>query len=127
MMEPNEALTIWMALDEISEENGCIRYVRGSHRKGIRPHARSNVLGFSQGITDYGPEDDAAEVPMISQPGDLHIHHSLTIHRADGNTTDRPRRALALVCYSALAKVDESGSEAYQKDLTADLAKAGKI
>ena len=127
MLEPNEALTMWLALDEITEKNGCIRYVRGSHRQGMRPHAKSNVLGFSLGVTDYGPEDESAEVPMLSQPGDLHIHHSMTIHRADGNPTDVARRALALVCYSALARVDEESSEAYQRELTEQLVKTGKI
>ncbi len=127
MIEPNEALTMWLALDEITERNGCIRYVRGSHRKGMRPHAKSNVLGFSQGVTDYGAEDEAAEVPMLSQPGDLHIHQSMTIHRADGNATEHPRRALALVCYSAHARVNEEASAAYQRDLTEELAQAGKI
>lgn len=50
MLEPNEAVTLWIALDEIDEENGCMRYVRGSHRRGMRPHRTSNVLGFSQGV-----------------------------------------------------------------------------
>jgi phytanoyl-CoA hydroxylase len=127
MIEPNEALPMWLALDEINEENGCIRYVRGSHRRGIRPHAKSGVLGFSQGITDYGPGDEREEVPMHSKPGDLHIHHSMTIHRADANPSARPRRALGFVCYSARAKVDQESSEAYQKVLAAELSKAGKI
>ena len=127
LMEPNEALTMWLALDDMTEQNGCIRYVQGSHRKGMRRHAKSNVLGFSLGITDYGPEDEAAEVPMSSQPGDLHVHHSMTIHRADGNPTEHPRRALASVCYSALARVNEEASEDYQCELTDELAKAGKI
>ena len=127
MIEPTEALSMWLSLDEITEQNGCIRYVRGSHRQGMRSHAKSNVLGFSQGVTDYGPEDEAAEVPMLSQRGDLHIHHSMTIHRADGNATEHPRRALAFVCYSALARVDEEGSAAYQRKLTEELAKSGKI
>ena len=88
MIEPNEALTMWVALDDIDEENGCIRYVGGSHKKGLRPHAKSGVLGFSQGITDYGPNDERLETPMLSRPGDMHVHHSLTIHRADANRSD---------------------------------------
>ena len=77
---------MWLALDVVDEENGCVRYVRGSHRRGMRPHGRTGVLGFSQGITDYGqPEDLADEIAFPAQPGDLLVHHALTIHRADGN------------------------------------------
>ena len=28
MLEPNEAVTLWIALDDIDEENGCMRYVK---------------------------------------------------------------------------------------------------
>ena len=127
MLEANEALTMWLALDEINEENGCLRYVRGSHRKGMRPHEKSHVLGFSQGITDYGPCDARAEALMLSRPGDLHVHHSMLVHRAGANTSPKPRRALALVCYSSLARQDAEQSAAYQKSLTAELTRAGKI
>lgn len=127
MIEPNEALTMWVALDEIDEENGCIRYVEGSHRKGVRPHAKSGVLGFSQGITDFGPEDEEYARPMRARPGDLLAHHSLTIHRADANRSERPRRALGLVCYSTLARHDAEKSAAYQRELAEELRAAGRI
>jgi len=127
MIEPNEALTIWVARDAIDEENGCIRYVEGSHRKGLRPHAKSGVLGFSQGITDFGPDDEAQAKPMRVQPGDLPAHHSLTIHRADANRSERPRRALGLVCYSNEARHDAERSAAYQRELSAELRATGKI
>ena len=127
MIEPNEALTMWIALDDIDEENGCIRYVEGSHLRGLRPHAKSGVLGFSQGITDYGPDDRRAEMPMLSRPGDMHVHHSLTIHRADANRSARPRRALGLVCYSERARHDAERSEAYQRELARELRDQGKI
>src|ERR1051326_1735948 len=49
---PCHYVTIWMALDVVNDENGCLCYLRGSHTKGFRPHGVSSVLGFSQGITD---------------------------------------------------------------------------
>src|SRR5262245_51840791 len=51
-LKPPNVATVWMALDPVDAGNGCLRYVAGSHRQGIRPHGRSNVLGFSQGILD---------------------------------------------------------------------------
>lgn len=32
MLEPNEAVTMWMALEDVNEENGCVRYVKESHK-----------------------------------------------------------------------------------------------
>ncbi|MDB4634467.1 phytanoyl-CoA dioxygenase family protein, partial [Rubripirellula sp.] len=45
MITPCEAVTMWLALDEVDDENGCIRYLPGSHRNGLLPHTRTTTLG----------------------------------------------------------------------------------
>lgn len=127
---PPAAVTGWLALERVDEENGCIHYVRGSHKiDGYRPHGRSEILGFSQGITDFGTEGDKADT--VAFPGDagtLLMHHSKTIHWAGPNvSTNRARRALGFVYFGESAKVDEDARAAYQAKLQADLRAAGKI
>lgn len=120
-LDPPHALTMWMALEEVDEENGCVRYVRGSHLKGLRPHGQTGTLGFSQGMIDFGTEEDHAHEEMMpAHPGDLLAHHALTIHRADGNSSStRTRRALGFIFYSVNAKEDVAAREAYRKELAA--------
>ena len=84
---------------------------------GLKPHRPSDVIGFSQGITDYGDEDSAAEMLMIVAPGDLLVHHSLTIHRADSNPSDRSRTALGFVFYAGRSVEDSQRRDAYRKEL----------
>jgi phytanoyl-CoA hydroxylase len=127
MLEPNEALTMWLAQDTVDEENGCVRYLPRSHREGMRPHQRTDVLGFSQGITDYGEADYAREVPVCAEPGDLLIHHSMTAHRADANPSPRPRRALGFVYFAARAREDAEKAEAYRQQLYAEWEREEKI
>lgn len=129
MLKPCRALTMWMALDVVDEENGCVRYVRGSHRVGMRPHGRTETLGFSQGITDYGQAADSRnEVACPAQPGDLLAHHALTIHRADANiSTTRSRRALGFIYYGKSTREDFAAYEAYQAKLANELKLTGKI
>ncbi len=127
MLEPNEAVTLWLALDTIDEENGCMRFVPGSRWQDMRPHQRSNVLGFSQGITDYGEADFHREKAIHAEPGDLIVHHCMTIHRADANPSERPRRALGFVFYAQRAQVDKERAEAYRKQLFAEWQKEGKL
>jgi phytanoyl-CoA hydroxylase len=119
-LKPPNVLTIWMALDPVDEENGCLRYVAGSHRRGIRPHGRSSILGFSQGITDYGPDDIAREVQIHLQPGDVVVHHGETIHRADPNrSATRHRRAFAMVFKGVSCRRDEEAFARYMAALKA--------
>ena len=97
-LAPPQVLTIWVALDDIDEENGCIRYVRGSHRLPLRQHRLSSTLGFSQYIFDYSQSDMDRESKVTCLPGDALIHHGNTIHLAGPNlTNNRQRRALAMV------------------------------
>ncbi len=120
---PGLALTIWVAMEPIDSENGCLRYVPGSHKRGIRPHGRSKVLGFSQTVTDWGPEDEAAEVRIELQAGDAVVHHSELIHRADPNrSTTRHRRAYAHVIKAISAKVDEKAQAEYNAAVREHLA-----
>ena len=129
MLEPCEAATMWLALDEVDEENGCVRYVRGSNHLGMRPHGRTQTLGFSQGVIDYGRDEDLAnEIAFPASPGDLLVHQAMTIHRADGNTSDtRTRRALGFIYYSERAREDRAAHAAYQKRLAEEMKQAGKI
>lgn len=124
MLEPNEAVTMWLGLENVDEENGCVRYVAGSHLKGVRPHSKTTTLGFSQGITDYGQKDDQ-EVWFNTKPGDLLVHHALTIHRADGNSSlNRTRKALGFIYYAEKAKEDTITKQAYQQKLAEEIRKA---
>jgi phytanoyl-CoA hydroxylase len=129
MLEPNHALTMWLALEDVTEEQGCVRYVRGSHKRGMRPHGRSGVLGFSQHILDFGTQEDReGEVAFPCEAGHLIAHHSLTVHWADGNASkDRSREALGFIYHGESAREDEAAQAEYQRRLATELAAQGKI
>ncbi len=117
---PPSVLTIWVALDAVDTDNGCLRYVPGSHLNGARPHRRSSVLGFSQGISDYADHDMAREVAVHLQPGDASVHHGWTVHRADPNqSTRRHRRSFAMVFKGISCQRDEEAYRRYAQALAA--------
>ena len=65
---------------------------------------------------------------MHAKPGDLLVHHCLTVHRANGNTSAaRSRKALGMVYFSRYAKEDLERKNEYHKKLTSELAAAGKL
>ena len=114
-LEPANVATVWLALDAVDAENGCLRYVAGSHLRNYRSHAKSKILGFSQGITDYSADDFLDEVAVPLQPGDAVVHHGMTIHRADANlSVDRHRRSFAMVFKGVSCRRDEAAFARYQ-------------
>jgi phytanoyl-CoA hydroxylase len=119
MLTPPQAITFWIPLEQVDIENGCLRYIKGSHRLGMRPHGRSQTLGFSQAITDFGtPRDRQNEIAVPARVGDVLVHHGMTIHRADANQSPtRSRRVLGLVYFGESAREDVEAKAAYQKKL----------
>jgi hypothetical protein len=128
MLEPNEAVTMWLGLDDTDRENGCVRYVQGSHLKGVRPHGKTKTLGFSQGITDFGTKEDfLSEVWFNTKPGDLLVHHALTIHRAENNkSVTRSRRALGFIYYAENANENSVAKQNYQAKLAKEIRNKAK-
>lgn len=119
-LRPSQVLTAWLALDAVDGENGGLIYVRGSHKRGIRPHGASSLVGFSQAISDYGAEDEQHEHLVRLEPGDLIVHHGETIHRAEPNrSADRHRRAFAMVFKGVSCRRDEEAYARYQQALKA--------
>lgn len=126
-LQPDAALTLWIALDDADEENGCLRYVRGSHLLPHRPHGRSSVIGFSQTILDFGPADLEREHVGVLKRGDALAHHSGTIHRADANRSQRHRRSAAVVFQSATAVRDEAAWQRYLASSRAQQLELGAL
>ena len=122
-LDPPNAVTMWLALEDVDLENGCVRYVKGSHLHGMRPHGKSEIFGFSQTITDYGTEGDLAnEIAFPAKRGDLLIHHSMTVHMASQNTSEtRSRKAFGFLYWGESAKEDLATKEAYRTEISDEI------
>ena len=122
--KPNIGCGLWVALDPVDRENGCLWYARGSHKRGILPHAASGVLGFSQGLMNFDPKQ-VDGVPIELAAGDAVVHSSATVHWTETNQTARHRRAIATFCFGGSTERDEEAFGRYQESLKNQLAKRG--
>jgi len=127
MLQPCRAVTMWLALEDVSLEQGCVHYARGSHKNGLLDHAPAGVLGFSQNIPNFDtPSHDAVACP--AKAGDLIVHDAQTVHWAGANqSAEQSREALGFIYYGKSAKEDEEAQRRYQRSLAARLAAEGKI
>ena len=87
-------ITAWIALDDVNEENGCLRYISGSQKEGIVPHRA--VPGQPYDLT---PEPEYIDLERESlapvRKGGVVFHHCETLHTSHRNTSDRWRRGYA--------------------------------
>ncbi|MCC6679716.1 MAG: phytanoyl-CoA dioxygenase family protein [Phycisphaeraceae bacterium] len=93
--EPAECLvTAWIALDDVDESNGCLRYIDGSQNQPILPHAR--VPGQQWNLTpDPALIDLSRESLAPVGKGGVVFHHGNVLHTSHRNESDRWRRAYA--------------------------------
>ena len=94
---PAGHLTCWIGLDDSTEENGCLKYVPGSHRWGLLP--KISLTEDMDAVKGHlTPEQAAAFEPvsMVLKAGECTFHHSHTVHGSYGNRSDRPRRGVVL-------------------------------
>lgn len=110
---PNEAITAWVALSDVTEANGCVRVVPGSHRGGSRASDAvtdpSNLL--SAGLEFKVSEREAAQAaPMLLKAGQFSLHHGMIVHGSGANTTPAPRLGVAFVYIPAFAR-QRSGAD----------------
>jgi ectoine hydroxylase-related dioxygenase (phytanoyl-CoA dioxygenase family) len=115
---PPDMLTVWIAIDAVTPDNGPVRFVRGSHKTGMLPTRPSGVQGNSIGLAEP-PSMTSEEFCAILAPGDATIHHCQTIHTSDPNRTDRPRLALLFVYRGRHTQTDPRLKTAYSAAVAA--------
>lgn len=93
-IEPMTQVTAWVALDEVDESNGSMRMVPGSHRWGDRMAWLRTVDSLELPSSFEGHDVAVSFRPV--RKGAVHYHHCLTWHASHANSSDRPRRAIAV-------------------------------
>ncbi len=87
------ALSIWVALDDVTYENGCLFFIPGSHKT-----TRLEIAGIGKNmgsIFNVYPEFHATKsAPALMKAGSCSFHNGLTIHGAHANMTPGYRRAM---------------------------------
>jgi ectoine hydroxylase-related dioxygenase (phytanoyl-CoA dioxygenase family) len=87
------ALSIWVALDDATMENGCLYFLSGSHLETT--FENSGIGRNMDGIFEIYPQlIKAQSIPVPMKAGSCSFHNGMTIHGANANMTNRFRRAM---------------------------------
>lgn len=88
-----DALSIWIALDDATLQNGCLYFVPGSHKV-----TNFENVGIGENIGDlfrvYPQLSDTMPIPAEMKAGSCSFHNGLTAHGAGANMTPGWRRAM---------------------------------
>ena len=118
-MRPLAAITVWIAIDDSTTENGCMRYIPGSHKAGVLSHYldERRDVALSQAIQkDLFDETTAKDDVLMA--GQMSLHDAFLIHGSRPNRSRKRRAGLTFRYMPATSHFDR-GIPAYQ---TAGLA-----
>ncbi len=97
-IRPLATCTVWIAVDDATPENGCMRFLPGSHRaRRLRPHATRDDPGLTlQQELLAGEVDESRAVDVALEAGRISLHDVYLSHGSAENRSDRPRRGMTL-------------------------------
>lgn len=95
-LEKDEGLTAWIALGEVSPENGCMQYIPKSQFQGEVRHkiknTEDNLLARGQMLSCI-PDGNAKFIPLNA--GQASLHHVNVLHRSAPNISNQARWGIA--------------------------------
>ena len=96
-LTPSKAVTAWLAIDDATVENACMRYIPRTHMLGhltytLSEDDDSNVLNQ----TVEGAESLGEPVNVALRAGEISLHSDLLLHGSEANRSSRRRCGLTL-------------------------------
>lgn len=89
-LDPLTDVTVWVALHDTDEANGCLWIVSGSHTVGVVEHRSADINPF---LRDAGVDTSSA-VPVPMRAGEAVAFTGQTVHGSGPNHTDAERVGL---------------------------------
>jgi hypothetical protein len=100
-------INMWVALQDVTVDGGCLRYVPGSHTIPVLPHHSVNDDPTSQAFECLGGFDESTAVSCPLPAGGCVIHLPGTLHSAGPNRAANPRIAYIMVFGIAPVPVEQ--------------------
>jgi len=97
-IRPLATCSAWIALDDTTTENGCLRFLPGSHqRRELAEHHHNPADSLSLPLElDTSAYDEREAVDLVLEAGQMSLHDIFLMHGSEPNTSEHPRRGMTL-------------------------------
>jgi hypothetical protein len=110
-VHPLETLTVWIAIDDATTQNGCMQFIPRSHRqrKIFSRHVEDDESLTVNIACDAEHFDENTAENLELEAGQISLHDIYMIHRSTANTSARRRAALVMRIMPATCYFDHYG------------------
>ncbi|QGQ94537.1 phytanoyl-CoA dioxygenase family protein [Paenibacillus psychroresistens] len=96
-LDPMKVVTLWLAVDDSLQENGCLRVIPGTQTMELQ-EMRVNTLVDNVLDSEVDPAlvDESKAVDIILKSGGVSVHHPNVIHGSEANLSPLRRCGLTI-------------------------------
>jgi non-haem Fe2+, alpha-ketoglutarate-dependent halogenase len=101
-LTPAESVSVWIAIDDVDQENAAMQFVPGSHLPGPISHEAKELDGtrvLKRQVIN--PEWYGERFDNVLKAGEMSIHSDLLLHGSEANRSSRRRTGLTIRYTSA--------------------------
>jgi ectoine hydroxylase-related dioxygenase (phytanoyl-CoA dioxygenase family) len=96
-LDPHESITVWLAFDDSTVENGAMEVIPASHRAGLLKHVRRNDTDSVLTLEcERGQFQEDCAVPVTLRAGEMSIHDDMLVHGSPPNRSSMRRAGLTI-------------------------------
>ncbi|MEO8393366.1 MAG: phytanoyl-CoA dioxygenase family protein [Chloroflexota bacterium] len=96
-MTPQNTVTVWLAFDDVDEENGAMKLIPGSHKAGLIKHQRRDKTDSILTLElESGTFNEQVAVQFKLKAGEVSLHDDRAVHGSPANPSARRRAGLTL-------------------------------
>ena len=97
-IRPLATCSVWLAIDDATSENGCLKFIKGSHKdKKLKKHKinKSKKLTLNQELlkSEFLEKNS---VDLILKRGQISLHDVYMVHGSEENKSLKSRRAITM-------------------------------
>ena len=97
-IRPLATCTVWLAIDDSNVENGCLRFIKGSH---LDKKLKSHNINDNKNLTlnqelDKKEFNETEAVDLILKRGQISLHDVYLVHGSEANKSSKSRRAITM-------------------------------
>ncbi|HTQ11071.1 MAG TPA: phytanoyl-CoA dioxygenase family protein [Fimbriimonadaceae bacterium] len=95
-LEPMEVVTLWLAVDESTPENGCMRVIPGTHTLELQEMEDAKEEAVLERVVPDRFVDESKAVDFVLAPGDVSVHNPNIVHGSKANLSPKRRCGLTI-------------------------------
>ena len=107
-IRPLATCTVWLAIDDSTVQNGCLKFIKGSH---IDQKLKAHKINEDKNLTlnqELVKEefDETKSINLVLKRGQISLHDVYLVHGSEANKSEKARRAITMRYMPTTSKFD---------------------